>query len=198
MIRLQKFAQLHSIISLLECSFVVADLLSSLTSHVGSVFGLRDLESLEVIRAYAILVGPKHSDERSVATLFSLVFPAVVIDLDHNLVLDPLADLDWSSFSELLNEVLLALLLIVDSSLLEMVNYPLIVRGGHLDVMRDQLLYLLFCYLVVLVLETPVLFGCVLNLLVHGIEVPNIAIGHNGFKVSGAQLLVFEKVIRIL
>ena len=103
MIRLQKFAQLHSVISLLESSLIVTDLLSSLTSHIGSVLGLRELERLKVVWAYAILVRPKHSDERSVATLFSLVFPAVVVDLDHNLILDPLADFDLSSFSELLN-----------------------------------------------------------------------------------------------
>jgi hypothetical protein len=127
MIRLQKFAQLHSIIPLLECTFVVANLLSSLTSHVGSILGLRYLESLEVVWTNAILVRPKHSDERSVASLLPLVFPAVVVDLDHHLVFDPLADLEWSPFSELLNEVLLALLLVVDSSLLEMVYYPLVV-----------------------------------------------------------------------
>ena len=151
MIRLQKFAQLHCVISFLECSLVVADLLSSLTSDVGSVLGLRDLERLEVVWAYAILVRPKHSDERSVTTLFPLTFPAVVVDLDHNLILDPLAYFDWSSFSELLNEVLLALLLVVDSSLFKMINYPLVIRWCHLDVVSDQFLYLLFCYLVVLV-----------------------------------------------
>jgi hypothetical protein len=198
MIRLQKFAQLHSIISFLKCSLVVAYLLSSLTSHVGSVLGLRDLERLEVVWPYAILVRPKHSDERSVATLFPLVFPAVVVDLDHHLILDPLVDFDWSSFSELLNEVLFALLLIVDSCLLEMVNYPLVVRGGYLNVVSDQLLYLFFRYLVILVFEAPILFSSVLDIVVDGVKVPNVAIWHNGLEISGAQLLVFEKVVWIL
>lgn len=40
-IRLQKFAKLHSVEPFLKGSLVVANLLSCLASHVGSVFGLR-------------------------------------------------------------------------------------------------------------------------------------------------------------
>jgi hypothetical protein len=122
----------------------------------------------------------------------------VVVDLYHHLVLDPLADFDWSSFSKLLNEVLLALLLIVYSSLLEVVNYPLVVRRGHLNVVSDQLLDLFFRYLVVLVFEAPILFGSVLDIIIDWVEVPYVAIWHYGFEIPSAQLVVFQKVIWIL
>jgi hypothetical protein len=133
MIRLQKFTQLNGIVSFLKGSFVVANLLSSLSSNVRTILGLRQLEGLVVIWAYTVLVRPKHSDEGPVASLFSLGFPAVVINLDHDFVLYPLADIQRCPFSEFLNKIFFALLLIVDSCFFKMVDDPLIVRRSYLD-----------------------------------------------------------------
>lgn len=127
MILLKEIAKLDSIISLLEGSFVVADLLTSLATDIWSVLWLSELESLVVVRSYAILIGPEHPNEGPVAPLFPLGFPAVVIDLDHDLVIDSLADVLRCPFSEFLDKVVFALLLIINCCFLKMINDPLVV-----------------------------------------------------------------------
>ena len=77
----------------------------------------------------------------------------MIVDLDHNIVLDPCADIWRCSFPELLDEILLALLLIVDGSLLEVVDDPLVIVGGHLNVELLKLLNLLLGNLVELGLK---------------------------------------------
>ena len=138
-ILLEDIAELHRILSFLESSFVVADLLTSLTTDIGSILWLCQFESLVVVRAYAILIRPEHPNEGSVASLLPLWFPTAVINLDHDLVVNPLANVLRCSFSELLDEVVLALLLIIDGCFLKMVNHPFVVGGSHLDISLDDL-----------------------------------------------------------
>jgi hypothetical protein len=110
--------KLDSVGTLLEGALVVADLLSSVASHVGPRLWLRDLERLIVVWAYRLLVVPEVSDEGPIASVFPLTLPAVVIDLYHDLVLNPGADIWRGQLSELLDEVLFALELVVDGYLL--------------------------------------------------------------------------------
>ena len=189
-ILLEDITELHRILSFLECSFVVANLLTSLATDVGSILWLRQFESLVVVRAYAILIRPKHPDEGSVASLLPLWLPAAVINLDHDFVVNPLADVFRCSFSELLDEVVLALLLIIDGCFLKMVNHPFIVGGSHFDFSLDDLYDLLFSHLIVLLFEAPVLLGSVLSLVVHWVKVAHIKVWDHILRVSRDQLLV--------
>jgi hypothetical protein len=126
-ILLEEITQLDCIVPLLESTLVVANLLSGLSSHIWTILGLSKLESLVVVWAHTILVRPKHSDERSIAPLLPLVFPAEVVYLYHDFFVHSLVDVFWSSLSELLYQIVLALLLVIDGCLLEMVDNPLVV-----------------------------------------------------------------------
>ena len=136
MILLEELTELDCVEPLLEGTLVVANLLSGLSSHVWTVLRLRELKCLVVVRTDRILVRPKHSDERSIASLFSLGFPAVIVDLDHNFVFHSSAHVRLRSFTEFFNKVLLALLLVIYCCLLEMVYNPLVIRWCHLDIER--------------------------------------------------------------
>ena len=73
-------AELHWDLALLVSSFVLADFILDRLSHIRLVLRVWDFESLIIVRAYAILIAPEHSDKWAVAPLFSLVLPALVID----------------------------------------------------------------------------------------------------------------------
>ena len=73
-------AELHGDLALLVSSFVLADFILDRLSHIRLVLRVWDFESLIIVRAYAILVAPEHSDKWPVAPLLSLVLPALVID----------------------------------------------------------------------------------------------------------------------
>ena len=60
-----------------------------------------------------------------------------------------------------------------------MINHPLVVRGGNLDVELYQLLDLLLCDLVALLLERPVLLCGVLGLVVHLVKVTHVVVWHH-------------------
>ena len=179
MILLEEIAQLYCVLSFLESTLVVADLLSGLSSDVRTILGLSELEGLVVVWAYTILVRPKHPDERSIASLLSLVFPAEVVNLNHDFLLYSLVDVLGNSFSELINKILLALLLIIDGGLLKIIDNPLVIRWSDLDIELDEFLDLLLGDLIVLVLEAPVFLGCVLLFAVYWVKVPHVVLGHN-------------------
>jgi hypothetical protein len=197
-ILLEDFTKLHCILSFLKSSFIVADLLSSLTTNVGSILWLCQFESLVVVRANAILIRPEHPNEGSIASFLPLWFPTAVINLDHDLIVNPLADVLRRSFSELLDEIVLALLLIIDCCFLKMVNHPFIVGRSHWDVSLDDLFDLLLGYLIVLFLEAPVFFGGVLSLVIYWVKVAHIPVWDHCLRVFRTELLVLEVVVRIM
>ena len=100
----------------------------------------------------------------------------MVIDLDHDLVVYPFIHIFRCPLSEFLNQVVLALLLVIDSRFLEMINYPFVIGRSHLNVSLDDLLYFFFRHLVVLLLKAPVLLGGVLYFVIDRVEVANIVI----------------------
>ena len=79
-----------------------------------------------------------------------------------------------------------------------MVNHPFVVGGSHLDISLDDLYDLLLGYLIVLFLEAPVLFCGVLGLVIHWVKVADIPVWDHSLRVFRAQLLVLEKVVRIM
>ena len=79
-----------------------------------------------------------------------------------------------------------------------MVNHPFIVRWSHWDVSFNDLHYFLLGHLIVLFLEAPVLLGGVLSLVVHWVKVAHIPVWDHGPRVFRTQLLVLEKVVRIM
>ena len=99
----------NSSISLLSASSIVL-LIVSLDLH----------EGLEVVWALFILVHPKHTNETAVFSVLSLILPAAVEDLLHGFIRDSRLKLFVTSVdpSELVHEMLLALLTIVDRNLL--------------------------------------------------------------------------------
>ena len=174
--------KLHSYLPLLVSSFVFTNFVLNRFSHVRFVLGLLHLKCSVVIWAYFILVPPKHSDEWSITPILSLVFPALP-DLFQDTSLN-IFEMYWASLPELLNELVNALLLIVNGGLFKVIYDPLIIVWWNLNLVIDELFNFLLVDLVVLLFERPVLFCRVLYLIVYFVKVSDVVVWNNAFRVA--------------
>jgi hypothetical protein len=190
-------AKFDSYLPFLVSTFVLTYLVFDAFSHVGLVLRIWDFESLVIVRAYSILIAPKHSDERSITSFFSLVLPALIINMIHYFRLNSFQMRHWSSFQKLINQVFYTLLPVIDSCFFEVIYDPFIVRRRYFNLVLDQFLNLFFIDFINPFFERPILLWNILNLIIHRVEMPYVVVWNHLLWVSMMQCWVFKPVIKV-
>lgn len=175
--RHQLVAEINGIFSFDKASIIIAQLLADVvSSRVYFCLFLLDLKSNVIILSYAVLVSPKLSDKGPILSLLSLTFPAMIVHKAHCLVSDSFWDFSSRSLSETFNQILFALLVVVDGSLLKDINDRFIVSWRDVDIMLLQLLFLFLRDLIDLLRKWPAFFCSVLFFFKHRFCVFHIVI----------------------
>lgn len=185
----------NSVVSFDKTSVIVFDPCISFLSTPSIVLLVISLdldEGLEVVRALLILVHPKHTNKTAVLSILSLILPAAIEDLLHGFIGDSRLKLFLVSVdpSELVHEVLLALLTIVDCNLLPEVNDQLSIFRKNFDLMLLQEVNHFLGDLIERFLHGPVLLISLLILLIDGLDLLVVVRGYS-------DLVVLIKLIKI-
>lgn len=115
----------NSVLPLYEYTSIDVHLLFDVSSRTWPLLFFLDLESWIVVLAYIFLIVPEISNERSILSYFSLGFPALFVDLCHDLVRYSLLDIAlWSLLLEGFDKFFHVQFPIIYGSLLEMINDP--------------------------------------------------------------------------
>lgn len=155
------------------------------------------LESLVVVRSVGILVAPELTNEGAVAAVLPLALPADVVDQDHHLVCHSSLHVLRSALSEVPNQGGFVLVVVVNGSLFEAVDDPLVVCGRDVDAVLPELLNLFFGNFVILHRKGPELLLRVLCLSVHLLLVVHIELRHCLFAWQVRNESVLQKSRRI-
>ena len=189
----------NGIFSLNEYTSIDVHLLFDVTSCTWPLLFFLDLESWVVVLAYILLIVPEISNEWSILSYFSLGFPALFVDLCHDLVRYPLLDIAlWSLLLEGFDQFFHVQFPIVYGSFLEMINYPFEITWGDLNVKLFELLYFALGALIVLLLEGPELFFCVLFFIVDWLHIPYIMHRDSVLLSLQPNFTVIEEFVDIL
>ena len=165
------------------------------TSQTSLVFHLIYLESLIVILSNAVLVMPEVSNEGSVFSIFSLIFPDI-IDFFHYLIRNShlyVCIWTFSFISKWFDEISNSLSFIVDSGLFEVINNPLEIMWRDVYFSLFKLSYFLLSAFVHFVFERPTFFNSILDFMICWLDIFYVEIWYY-FICSGEEHFgIFEQ-----